>query len=281
VVNHSSDTNCPGQVITDFDDKSERQCAYEEDGVSRQATVTKVSGGQMENVVSKGLENIIERQKGKGTSVETGKVRERMDVNQNQLSLLVSSAELGVVDPISPPIESSSKPSLEQVLLPPSRDLTGCCKTSKCSLHIQNILNMINPQLSSHILSYLLRGAFSPLSLMDIFKPNYVNGMQKLNTIIPSTQLEPMLFIFVSYCTQLSMDSSGCHLVQSMPEFTRPNQQKSIISLLCSSKNFLVLVTDKHGTLSTHHPGAGAACLLQEYILARLSQLVITEPGIR
>jgi hypothetical protein len=33
--------------------------------------------------------------------------------------------------------------------------------------------------------------------------------------------------------------------------------------------------------LSTHYPGSGAACLLQEDILASLSQLVITEPGSR
>ena len=35
------------------------------------------------------------------------------------------------------------------------------------------------------------------------------------------------------------------------------------------------------GVLSTHYPGSGAACLLQEDILASLSQLVITEPGSR
>merc|ERR1712096_577936 len=35
------------------------------------------------------------------------------------------------------------------------------------------------------------------------------------------------------------------------------------------------------GVLVTHYPGSGAACLLQEDILASLSQLIITEAGSR
>ena len=113
-----------------------------------------------------------------------------------------------------------------------------------------------------------------------------------------------------------------------MLEFSSPDQQRSITSLLCNTKTILALASDRHGTyvaqaclphltpnptallslvnsllgytamlgqhqcgtfflqrlvgvLSTHYPGSGAACLLQEDILASLSQLVVTEQGSR
>jgi len=287
-------------------------------------------------MIDQGLvRSTVVRQKGDGASHDkgvtptvVGKVKEWMDKNMNQLTMGGggSITELEVEDPMSPPLEATSKQSLEQAPLPPSQELSGYCRTSKGSLHIQSILNSANPQLSSHVFSSLLTGSPGPLSLMTSPKSSYV--IQKLITVTPSPQLQPLLTIILTHFTQLSLDSSGCRVVQSMLEFSSPDQQRSITSLLCNTKTLLTLASDRHGTyvaqaclphltpnptallalvtsvqgytamlgqhqcgtfflqrlvgvLSTHYPGSGAACLLQEDILASLSQLVITEPGSR
>merc|ERR1719318_2437237 len=326
------------------------------DGVWRQAMVSKVEKGGKVNVVCEGLEEVmvdlinvrphslpvealnlidqglinstVVRQKGDGASNEkkgvtptvVGKVKEWMDKNMNQLTLGGggSLTELEVEDSMSPPLEATSKQSLEQAPLPPSQDLPGYSRTSKGSLHIQSILNSANHQLSNHVLSSLLTGSPGPLSLMTSPKSSYV--IQKLITVTASPQLQPLLTIILSHFTQLSLDSSGCRVVQSMLEFSSPDQQRSITSLLCNTKTILTLASDRHGTyvaqaclphltpiptallalvtsvqgytamlgqhqcgtfflqrlvgvLSTHYSGSGAACMLQEDILASLSQL--------
>merc|ERR1719318_2480996 len=334
------------------------------DGVWRQAVVTKVEKGGKVNVVCEGLEEVmvdlnnvrphslpvealnlidqglnnstVVRQKGDGASNEkkgvtpavVGKVKEWMDKNMNQLTMGGggSTTEPEVEDSMSPPLESTSKQSLEQTVLPTSQDLAGYSRTSKGSLHIQSILNSANPQLSSHVLSSLLTGSPGPLSLMTSSKSSQV--IQKLITVLPTAQLQPLLAIVLANFTQLSLDSAGCRVVQSLLEFSSPDQQRSITSLLCNTKTLLTLASDRHGTyvaqaclphltpnptallvlvtsvqgytamlgqhqcgtfflqrlvgvLSTHYPGSGAACMLQEDILASMSQLVITEPGSR
>merc|ERR1719318_1302679 len=253
------------------------------DGVWRQAVVNKVKGGKVK-VVCEGLEEVmvdlinvrphslpvealnlidqglinstVVRQKGDGASNEkkgvtptvVGKVKEWMDKNMNQLTMGGggSITELEVEDSMSSPLEATSKQSLEQAPLPPSQDLPGYSRTSKGSLHIQSILNSANPQLSSHILSSLLTGSPGPLSLMTSPKSSYV--IQKLITVTASPQLQPLLTIILSHFTQLSLDSSGCRVVQSMLEFSSPDQQRSITSLLCNTKTILTLASDRHGT---------------------------------
>ena len=98
------------------------------------------------NLIDQGLvSNAIVRQKGDGACLEkngvtpavVGKVKEWMDKNMNQLSLGgVSSTQLEVEDPMSPPLESTSRQSLEQIPIPPSQELAGYSRTSKGSLHI-------------------------------------------------------------------------------------------------------------------------------------------------
>merc|ERR1719318_1903195 len=151
-------------------------------------------------MIDQGLANsTVVRQKGDGASIEkkgvtptvVGKVKEWMDRNMNQFSRGgVSSTDLEVEDPMSPPLESTSKQSLEQTALPPSQDLAGYSRTSRGSLHIQSILNSANPQLSSHVLSSLLTGSPGPLSLMTSPKSSYV--IQKLITVTSSPQLQPL-----------------------------------------------------------------------------------------
>eukprot|EP00092_Neocalanus_flemingeri_P018265 GFUD01019766.1.p1 GENE.GFUD01019766.1~~GFUD01019766.1.p1 ORF type:complete len:775 (+),score=242.89 GFUD01019766.1:32-2326(+) len=286
------------------------------------------------NLIDQGLvSNKIVRKKGDGATSEkrlvvpaVGKVKEWMDNNMAQLSLGGGDTnDTEVEDQLSPTLDTS-KHSLEQIPLPPSQDLSAYCKTGKGSLHIQSVLNSSNPEQSNLVLSSFLTGSPSPFSLMTSPKSSYC--IQKLITVLPSSQLQPLLSVILSNFTQLSMDSSGCRVVQSMLEFSSPDQQRSITSLLCNAKTLLVLAADRHGTyvaqaclphltpsptsllalvncllgytatlgqhqfgtfflqrlvgvLSTHYPGSGAACLLQEDILSSLPQLVTTEAGSR
>ena len=72
--------------------------------------------------------------------------------------------------------------------------------------------------------------------------------MQKLITVLPHTQLQPLLSIVLANFTQLSLDSAGCRVVQSLLEFSSPDQQRAITSLLCTSNTLLTLAADRHGT---------------------------------
>ena len=249
-----------------------------------------------------------------------------MDKNMAQFKPEEGRIGLEVEDPLSPTPETSSKLSLEQIPLPANQDLAGYSRTSKGSLHIQSVLNSANPEQSTLVLSSLLTSSPGPLSLMTSPKSSYV--IQKLITVLPSPQLQPILSVILSNFTHLSMDSSGCRVVQSMLEFSSPDQRRSITSLICNTKTLLTLAGDRHGTyvaqaclphltpsptsllalvnsilgytatlgqhqcgtffmqrlagvLTTHYPGSGAACLLQEDILASLPQLVTTEAGSR
>merc|ERR1719508_236231 len=287
------------------------------------------------NLIDQGLlkDNIV-RQKGDGATCEkkgvfpavVGKVKEWMDKNLAQFNHGDVSMGLEVKDPLSLTPDTASKLSLEQIPLPPSQDLASYSRTSKGSLHIQSVLNSSNPELNSLVLSSLLTSSLAPLSLMTSPKSSYV--IQKLITVLPSPQLQPLLSVILSNFTHLSMDSSGCRVVQSMLEFSSPDQRRSITSLICNTKTLLTLAGDHHGTyvaqaclphltpsptsllalvnsilgytatlgqhqcgtffmqrlvgvLTTHYPGSGAACLLQEEILASLPQLVTSEAGSR
>jgi len=290
------------------------------------------------NMIDQGLsDKNITRQKGDGESREksvsvppavVGKVKDWMDKNIAQLRQDVANSCLQDErkTPKSPSLESTSKQSLEQIPLPPSNELASYSRTSKGSLHIQSVLNVNDVDLGIHVLSSLLTSDLGPLSLMTSPKSSYV--IQKLITVLPSTNLKPILNIVVANFTHLSLDSAGCRVVQSLLEFSSPDQQSLMTSLLCTSKTLLTLVTDRHGTyvaqaclphitpspstlmalvnallghtamlgkhqcgtfflqrlvgiLSTHYPGSATSCLLQEDILANMTQLVITEPGSR
>ena len=182
-----------------------------------------------------------------------------MDKNTAQLKQEVTNSVEKSINSLLP--EPASTEFLDQIPLPPSREIAAYSRTSKGSLHIQSVLN-------------------------------------------------------------------GCRVVQSLLEFSSPDQQRAITSLLCTSNTLLTLAADRHGTyvaqaclphltpsptalldlvnavlghttmlgqhqcgtfflqrlvgiLSTHYPGSSASCLLQEDILGSLAQLVITEPGSR
>eukprot|EP00092_Neocalanus_flemingeri_P041290 GFUD01044962.1.p1 GENE.GFUD01044962.1~~GFUD01044962.1.p1 ORF type:complete len:886 (+),score=254.50 GFUD01044962.1:3-2660(+) len=365
--NDQKDGKKPDQFKATKDDKAcqwkvgDKVVARWPDGVWRQATIVEVdtTAGQAKvasegvdeamvsllsvrpsslpvealNLIDQGLvSNKIVRKKGDGATSEkrqvvpaVGKVKEWMDNNMAQLSLGGGDTNDTEVDLLSPTLDTS-KHSMEQIPLPPSQDLSAYCKTGKGSLHIQSVLNSSNPKQSNLVLSAFLTGSPGPFSLMTSPKSSYC--IQKLITVLPSSQLQPLLSVILSNFTQLSMDSSGCRVVQSMLEFSSPDQQRSITSLLCNAKTLLVLAADRHGTyvaqaclphltpsptsllalvncllgytatlgqhqfgtfflqrlvgvLSTHYPGSGAACLLQEDILSSLPQLVTTEAGSR
>merc|ERR1719425_21529 len=210
------------------------------------------------NLIDQGLsEKNITRQKGDGESREksisvpptvVGKVKDWMDKNIAQLRQEVAKSCLQDErkDPKSPSLESTSKHSLEQIPLPPSKELASYSRTSKGSLHIQTVLNINDVELSSHVLSSLLTSDLGPLALMTSPKSSHV--IQKLITVLPSSDLKPIINIVVANFTHLSMDSAGCRVVQSLLEFSSPDQQSFMTSLLCTSKTLLTLVTDRHGT---------------------------------
>jgi len=207
------------------------------------------------NLIDQGLvRNSVVRQKGDGESHEkrvlpavVGKVKDWMDKNMAQLRLgVASSTQFESEELLSPPLEVSSKLSLERIPLPSSQELSGYSRTSKGSLHIQSVLNTSDVRLSTHILTSLLSNNPGPLSLMTSPKSSYV--FQKLITVLPSPQLQPLLSLVLTYFTQLSLDSSGCRVVQSLLEFSSPDQQRTITSLLCNTKTLLTLAADRHGT---------------------------------
>merc|ERR1719508_156457 len=206
------------------------------------------------NLIDQGLMDNIVRQKGDGATCEkrgvvptvVGKVKEWMDKNMTQFKPGAGRSGLEVEDPLSPSPDQTSKLSLEQIPLPSIQELAVYSRTSKGSLHIQSVLNSSNPEQSSFVLSSLLTSSPGPLSLMTSPKSSYV--IQKLITVLPCSQLQPLLSVILSNFTHLSMDSSGCRVVQSMLEFSSPDQRRSITSLLCNTKTLLTLAGDRHGT---------------------------------
>merc|ERR1719289_113869 len=210
------------------------------------------------NLIDQGLpDKNIPRQKGDGESREktvsvpptvVGKVKDWMDKNMAQLRQDVANSCIQDEHkaPKSSSFESTSKHSLEQIPLPPSNELASYSRTSKGSLHIQSVLNINDAELSSHVLSSLLTSDLGPLALMTSPKSSHV--IQKLITVLPSSDLKPILNIVVANFTHLSKDSAGCRVVQSLLEFSSPDQQSFMTSLLCNSKTLLTLVTDRHGT---------------------------------
>jgi len=177
-----------------------------------------------------------------------GEVKDIMDKNIAQLRQGVANSrhQDECKAPGALTLESTSKQSLEQLPLPPSNELASYSRTSEGSLHIQSVLNINDAELSSHVLSSLITSDLGPLSLMT--SPKSSDVIQKLITVLPSTNLKPILNIVVANFTHLSMDSAGCKVVQALLEFSRPDQQSFMTSLLCTSKTLLTLVTDMHGT---------------------------------
>jgi len=206
----------------------------------------------------------VTRQKGDGQSLEksvaissavVGKVKDWMDKNSAQLKLDVMSCsqqeELDVMNCSqqeevlsSPPLDVTSKKSFELIPLP--QELSSYCRTSKGSLHIQSVLSTDNVELSLHVLSSILTNDQSSISLMTSSKSSYV--IQKLITVLPCTNLQPIFAIVQANFTHLSLDSAGCRVVQTLLEFCSPEQQRSLTNLLCAGKTLLTLATDRNGT---------------------------------
>ena len=96
-----------------------------------------------------------------------GKVKEWMDKNMEQMNVGRVRSTLEVEGQVSPPLESTSKHSLEQIPLPLRKDLADYSRTSKGSLHIQSVLNILNQDLSCTVLTSLLTSSIGPFSLMN------------------------------------------------------------------------------------------------------------------
>jgi len=195
----------------------------------------------------------IPRQKGDGQSLEksvpvssavVGKVKDWMDKNSAQLKLDVANCSQQEEVSSSPPLDLSSKKSFELIPLP--QELSSYCRTSKGSLHIQSVLSTDNVELSVHVLSSMLSSNESSLSLMTSSKSSHV--IQKLITVLPCTNLQPIFAIVQANFTLLSLDSAGCRVVQTLLEFSSPEQQRSLTNLLCTGKTLLTLAMDRHGT---------------------------------
>ena len=96
------------------------------------------------------------------------------------------------------------------------------------------------------ILESLLKSDISTYTVMTGTVSTYV--VQKLISVLPSALLDPLVTEVVRNFTQLSVDSTGCHLVQALLKAASPAQQQAICSLLCQKENIVVLAFDTNGT---------------------------------
>ena len=96
------------------------------------------------------------------------------------------------------------------------------------------------------ILTSLLDSSPSCLTLMTGTKSTYV--VQKLISVLPPALLEPLVSHVVSNLRELSLDSSGCHLVQVLLQAASPAQQQLLTSLLCQQEMILALAHSSCGT---------------------------------
>ena len=95
------------------------------------------------------------------------------------------------------------------------------------------------------ILKTLLRHS-GAMSLMTGAKSSYV--IQKLISVLPSSELEELHQKILDNLTPLSLDKVGCRVVQFLLEFSSSDQQSQIVSRLADPRTLVKLATNPHGT---------------------------------
>ena len=84
------------------------------------------------------------------------------------------------------------------------------------------------------------------MSLMTGAKSSYV--IQKLISVLPSSELEELHQKILENLTPLSLDKVGCRVVQFLLEFSSSDQQTQIVSRLADPRTLVKLATNPHGT---------------------------------
>ena len=77
-------------------------------------------------------------------------------------------------------------------------------------------------------------------------KSSYV--VQKLISVLPSSELEELHQMILDNFTQLSLDKVGCRGVQFLLEFSSAEQQMRMTSALADPHTLVTLACNPHGT---------------------------------
>ena len=72
--------------------------------------------------------------------------------------------------------------------------------------------------------------------------------IQKLISVLPSADLDAIHEVILTNFLELSLDKSGCRIVQIMLEFSNENQQRQLTSMLCNPNIVMALACDSSGT---------------------------------
>lgn len=84
------------------------------------------------------------------------------------------------------------------------------------------------------------------MSLITGPSSSYV--VQKLISVLPSSDLEAIHEVILTNFLELSLDRSGCRIVQIMLEFSNESQQRQLTSMLCNPSIVMALACDASGT---------------------------------
>ena len=84
------------------------------------------------------------------------------------------------------------------------------------------------------------------MSLMTGSKSSYV--IQKLISVLPSSELEELTKVILDNFIALSLDKVGCRVVQFLLEFSSSDQQTLITRCLAEARTLVKLATSPHGT---------------------------------
>ena len=66
--------------------------------------------------------------------------------------------------------------------------------------------------------------------------------------MLPSSELDAIHDVILTNFLELSLDKSGCRIVQIMLEFSNETQQRQLTSKLCDPSTVMTLACDGSGT---------------------------------
>jgi len=187
--------------------------------------------------------NTMMRETGDGADIETAdllsqavdKVKSWMERNSNNQDMVTR-------------LNGDSNSKVSQLItkkLPEGSKLVDYCRTRPGSEHVQSVLNTSNVQLARNVLTTLLCHC-NPIVLITGHCTSFV--IQKLISVLPSSELDAIHDVILTNFLELSLDKSGCRIVQIMLEFSNESQQRQLTSQLCDPSIVITLACDVSGT---------------------------------
>ena len=129
--------------------------------------------------------------------------------------------------------------------LPTGPALLDYCKSTAGSHHVQSILSSSDRDFSLQILQTLIKSP-NTMSILTGASSSFV--IQKLVSVLPSSDLAPLHNILASNFIRLSLDKFGCRLVQFYLEYCSEEQQILIANQICCQSTIKALACDSNGT---------------------------------